>query len=103
MNPIRAAVALSLYGLMMLSALPVHAQPRGELLYDTHCKACHTEQVHWRDNRLATDWFSLVAQVRRWQEAGSLGWADDDIVDVARFLNANIYRYPEAPGTLTRR
>src|SRR5574338_705145 len=32
---------------------------RGELLYSTHCIACHSAQVHWREKKLATDWATL--------------------------------------------
>ncbi len=46
---------------------PVTAPSRGELLYTTHCIACHDTQVHWRDGKLAHDWNSLKVQVRRWQ------------------------------------
>ena len=47
---------------------------RGALLYDTHCIACHTTQMHWRDNKVARDWPGLKAQVRRWQGNNALGW-----------------------------
>lgn len=70
------------------------APTRGELLYTTHCIACHDTQMHWRERRLATDWASLRAQVRRWQGAAHLGWSDDDILEVARHLNDRIYRFP---------
>lgn len=30
------------------------AQSRGELLYTTHCIACHTTEMHWRDRRAAS-------------------------------------------------
>jgi mono/diheme cytochrome c family protein len=70
------------------------AQPgsRGQLLYGNHCVACHTTQMHWRDKKLVTDWDSLKAQVRRWQAAAQLNWAEDDVDDVARFLNDTYYR-----------
>lgn len=68
---------------------------RGELLYATHCIACHSAEIHWRDKKLATDWPSLQAQVRRWQEVAGLGWHDEDITLVARYLNALHYHYPE--------
>ena len=74
------------------------AQSRGELLYATHCVACHTTQVHWRDRRLATDWNSLQAQVVRWQAAGSLNWSDDDIVAVTQHLNERFYGFKTPPG-----
>jgi cytochrome c len=66
---------------------------RGELLYATHCVSCHDAQVHWRDRRLAKDWTSLVAEVRRWQANAGLGWSDQEIVDVARYLNARYYHF----------
>lgn len=65
---------------------------RGELLYATHCIACHTTQVHWRTGRLVTDWASLLAQVRRWQAAAALQWSDADVTEVARYLNNTTYR-----------
>ena len=73
----------------------VQAPSRGELLYANHCGACHGVQMHWRDKKLATDWNTLLAQVRRWQGAAGLEWSDADIEEVARHLNARIYRYPE--------
>jgi len=72
------------------------APSRGQLLYSTHCIACHSSQVHWRDRRLATDWDTLKAQVRRWQSNMGLRWSDDDIVEVTRYLNDAIYRYPQS-------
>jgi mono/diheme cytochrome c family protein len=69
------------------------AATRGELLYSTHCIACHTTQVHWRDQKLARDWATLSQQVRRWAGNAGLGWSDEEVVDVARYLNATYYRF----------
>jgi mono/diheme cytochrome c family protein len=66
----------------------------GALLYSTHCVACHTNQMHWRNNRQATDWASLKSQVRSWQGRANLQWTDADINEVARHLNETIYHYP---------
>jgi mono/diheme cytochrome c family protein len=71
------------------------APSRGQLLYTTHCVACHNSQVHWRDRRLATDWDTLKAQVQHWQARVLLTWSDDDIVEVTRYLNDAIYRFPQ--------
>jgi mono/diheme cytochrome c family protein len=80
-------------------ALPVYAQTppasRGELLYTTHCIGCHTMQVHWRDRRVVTDSASLTAEVARWQKNTGLEWSSEDIQDVARYLNATVYRLPD--------
>lgn len=88
-----AAAAAASFATHAAPAAPA-APTRGELLYTTHCIACHNSQMHWRDQRLATDWASLRAQVRRWQGVANLGWSDDDILEVARHLNERIYRYP---------
>jgi mono/diheme cytochrome c family protein len=67
---------------------------RGELLYSTHCIACHTTHVHWREQRLAQDWASLKKQVGRWQSNTALGWSDEDIEAVSKYLNALYYHFP---------
>ena len=82
--PLLACAALALIA-------PAQAQTRGELLYTTHCVACHSAQVHWRDKKLVTDWTSLKAQVQRWQQVSSLGWSSADVVEVARYLNDTVY------------
>lgn len=71
------------------------AQPgRGELLYSTYCDGCHTEKLHWRAKKVATNWTSLVAEVRRWQASAKLEWNRDDVEAVARYLNVLYYHYP---------
>lgn len=67
---------------------------RGELLYATHCSACHTSDIHWRKQKLATNWNSLVTQIRRWQASIGLVWSNEEIADVARYLNALYYGFP---------
>ena len=79
-------------GAAMAQAAP--APSRGQLLYGTHCIACHDQRLHWRDQRRATDWTTLRDWVRHWQGAEQLRWGDDDIDEVARHLNDTIYRFP---------
>ena len=67
---------------------------RGELLYSTHCITCHSTQMHWRDKKVATDWTLLKAQVRQWQRTAGLGWSEEDVTAVARYLNVQFYHFP---------
>lgn len=46
-----------------------------------------------KNKKLVTDQNSLEAEVRRWQKISRLGWSDDDIEEVARYLNARYYHY----------
>jgi len=68
-------------------------EARGQLLYSTHCIACHTTQVHWRQQKLVTNWESLVAQVRRWQSISCLSWSEDEVQDVSQHLDTLFYGY----------
>lgn len=72
-------------------------ESRGQMLYQNHCIACHTTQVHWRDQRLAADWSSLRVQVRRWERNTGLSWSDDDVEAVSEYLNRLYYQFPEKP------
>jgi mono/diheme cytochrome c family protein len=71
------------------------APSRGELLYATHCIECHTQQIHWRDRKLARDWPTLREQVDRWQQAARLGWSDEDVDAATRHLAEAVYGFPQ--------
>lgn len=98
-----AAVVLmalaALYGRPSLAQSQSQSQSRGELLYNTNCVACHNEKMHWRGRKLVYDWDSLEEQVRRWQQASSLGWRDEDIMEVARYLNGRFYGFTPTNAT----
>lgn len=94
-------VLITILACCLIAAPAAMAQSRGELLYTTHCAACHTTAMHWRDNRAASDWTSLKLQVRRWQREASLAWSDGDVLDVSRYLNDSIYHFEQTadPGS----
>ncbi|HRF12700.1 MAG TPA: hypothetical protein PLR37_11295 [Candidatus Accumulibacter phosphatis] len=85
-------VCFALFGSIAdVGAQALPAPTRGELLYSTHCIACHDTQIHWRDKKLVTDWKSLQKEVRRWQELAGLGWSNEEIAQVAQYLNQRLY------------
>jgi len=90
-----AVMFFGLAGYALANAQPDRPVSRGELLYTTHCIACHSAKLHWRDQKLAKDWASLNTQVRRWQKNAELKWNDDDIAEAARYLNSSYYHYAE--------
>ncbi|SDZ47771.1 Cytochrome c, mono-and diheme variants [Variovorax sp. YR634] len=107
----RRAPGLAVLAVLVLAALAAlhsnaaqaqsqsQSQSRGELLYNTNCVACHNEKMHWRGRKLVYDWDSLEEQVRRWQQASSLGWRDEDIMEVARYLNGRFYGFTPTSTT----
>jgi hypothetical protein len=88
--------------LFILSVHPVFAEngtrtddmARGAMLYDNHCIQCHTQQVHWREKKMAIDWKSLITQVDRWQRTSGLQWNKNDIEEVSHYLNSKYYHFP---------
>lgn len=92
-----AAIGLTSFSVLTAGLRDAEAvdTSRGELLYKTHCVACHDANVHWRSQRLATDWKSLNVQVMRWQSAIQLNWDDADIASTASYLNSLYYQFPE--------
>lgn len=81
-----------------LAARPLDVQ-RGQLLYETHCIACHTTQAHWRDNSVVGAWSDVLAQVDRWQKTSGQQWGPSEVGDVAAYLNAVYYKMPcPVPG-----
>lgn len=89
-------------GAALSQPAPAATTTRGQMLYATHCIACHNAQMHWRDNKLATDWAGLKALVRRWQATAGLWWSEADITEVTRHLNDTIYHYPQTSDLLGR-
>jgi mono/diheme cytochrome c family protein len=94
-----AVLVVALVSLAGPAAAGTRAEaPRGELLYSTYCIGCHNTQLHWRDKKAAKNWVSLKAEVERWQKTSGLGWREEDVNDVARYLNTLYYRFPEPRG-----
>lgn len=88
--------AASAVFMALAAATSAQAESRGYLLHTMHCMACHTTQMHWRDQRVVTNWPRLKAEVRQWQGTAALDWSEADIVAVARYLNESSYHFPAA-------
>ena len=73
---------------------------RGQLLYSTHCVACHSAKMHWREKKLAVDRPALQKQVRRWMVLSGLNWGDDEADAVAQYLDVTYYHFAEPAAPL---
>ncbi len=106
LSPASAMLRLCLLGAMGLTSPEASTQDnaavadlnRGRALYGASCDACHTQNIHWRDKGLVTSWASLVNEVKRWQSNSGQRWKQDEINDVAAYLNERFYRLPCPPA-----
>lgn len=91
---------LSLLFVSLLSlGVPVsasHAQPpdpaRGQMLYENHCRFCHTAKVHERPNKPPLTRPQLRSIVNDWQHQEGLSWSTHDTEDVVDYLVHTRYR-----------
>jgi len=72
-------------------AMPV-AGSRGQLLYENHCQECHTSVVHVREKHRARTMEELQGWVTHWAKELKLPWSEDEINDVADYLNERFYK-----------
>lgn len=94
-----AFVALSL-----LAAAPLVGAAdtsRGKALYESRCDKCHDVSVHSRNPRSARTFDHIRAFVARWDRELGAAWTNEEINDVARYLNEKYYKYP-CPETICK-
>lgn len=68
-------------------------KPRGQLLYETHCNACHDDSVHGRNPRKAESIKKIKYFVTRWSKELNLKWTETDIDVVTDYVNSRYYQY----------
>lgn len=89
--------ALLRYAVALSVALPAAAaaqdQPRGQLLYETHCGACHYERVHQRKKSAVKNLSELRDMVARWAPQTSHRFTLDELEAVVQYLDRSHYRF----------
>ncbi|MGB5306434.1 MAG: cytochrome c [Gammaproteobacteria bacterium] len=87
---------LSLFATSLLLAMPPATAAdidNGASLHQKFCTSCHDSGVYTRADRKVTTLEGLQTQVGRCDQSLGLKWFDDDIADVAAYLNQSHYHF----------
>ena len=93
-------VLMAAFGLTAFAASAADAD-RGKLLYEVRCDGCHDQSVHSRGRKVATDFDEVRRYVRRWNINLGGAWGEEEITDVAIYLNGKFYSY-KCPETVCK-
>jgi mono/diheme cytochrome c family protein len=74
-------------------AAPTAKEGSGKTLVEANCIKCHGSEVYTRPDRKVTSPDGLERQVRRCETALQLTWFDEDIANVAGYLNQQYYHF----------
>jgi mono/diheme cytochrome c family protein len=86
---------LALGIVLCAASLPSAAGDSGNAadLYRQHCVGCHGSEVYTRGDRKVASLEGLHRQVQRCELALGLKWFDEEIADMAAYLNEHYYRF----------
>ena len=65
----------------------------GKALYEKNCTRCHSTEVFTREDRGIESLEGLKTRVKQCTGAAKVKWGDEDISNVADYLNKNFYKF----------
>lgn len=95
-------VLIGLIGLLAISMTSLQAADleAGRSLYQPNCIACHASlmkgdpaRIYTRPDHRIHSYPELITQVRRCSLSQGLQWSQQDIENVAAFLNTQYYKF----------
>ena len=90
--------------LLLAQAAQAADEANGKALHDENCTSCHIQMtggdgsaLYTRKDRKMKSMDSLKTQILRCASAKNLSWFDEEVNDVAAYLNATYYEFDTAP------
>lgn len=92
----RPLLAPTLASLILIAGTPALALAGddAESLYQANCVRCHGSEIYTREDRKISAFEGLERQVQRCELSLGLQWFDENISDVAAYLNHHYYKFP---------
>jgi mono/diheme cytochrome c family protein len=72
---------------------------RGWQLHDDTCTGCHGASMYSRPYHERNPYFTVRKQVEIWQEFVGMGWTQEQIADVAYYVQKRFYEKVCEPGS----
>jgi cytochrome c5 len=86
-----------LAALVLAATTPFGAQAgdaeRGKSLHDQQCTRCHDAAMYTRPQSRIRDFAALRERVQQCELAAELMWFEEDVDDVAAYLNEAFYEF----------
>ena len=95
MKPIWCMLVLAVASSAAHAATDAPGFERGRLLYENHCRYCHTPSIHSRAARLPLNRDELSAIVDHFRRTEGLAWTREEVDDVVEYLNGTRYRFAQ--------
>jgi len=90
----KSYTALLFLPVFLLSAEAADIE-NGDDLHFENCTGCHQESIYTRETRTVDSKERLGLQVRFCKDTLELAWFDEDVDDVAEFLNQKYYHFQD--------
>ena len=85
-------IYLVLIPFLLTPALAVDLE-NGKSLHDENCLRCHDESKYLSKNRIIKNFQQLHERIRQCELMAELTWFDEEIDDVAAYLNNQFYHF----------
>jgi len=86
-------IIISMMALALLSVTTPLLAGKGKALYEKNCTRCHSTEVFTREDRGIKSLEGLKTRVNQCTAAAEVKWVDEEINNVADYLNKNFYKF----------
>ena len=93
MKQVRMGLAMLMLAGPFSSTVQAADTQRGKELHQQHCRRCHQQEVYTRAERIVENFPALRERVSQCELSNNLLWFDEEIDDVAGFLNREYYEF----------
>jgi len=92
-HDMKVHIIISMMTLALVSVTSPLLAGEGKALYEKNCIRCHSTEVFTREDRGIKNYEALKTRVQQCTGAAEVKWVDEEIKNVADYLNKNFYKF----------